>query len=206
MILRLIAVAVFAYLLGSINGAIITSKYFFKKDIRKFGSGNPGLTNFYRVFGKRGVLMVVAIDILKTVVPVLVGGWLLGRFDDARYFGCEIAGLFAMLGHAFPIYYKFQGGKTVMAAGTLLICLDWRVALVSWGIFILVVALTRYVSLGAVLCAIPYPFTVAIFGTGSAAEIIVAALSAALLIWRHKANIARLLKGQESKLSFSRNK
>ena len=133
-----------SYILGSANGAIFTSKYLYRKDIRMFGSGNPGLTNFYRVFGKSGVLLVVAIDAIKTIAPVIFGGWLFARYTDTALseawiwkglfnvslFGMTISGFFVMLGHCFTIFYGFKGGKAVMAVGAILIVLDWRIALI----------------------------------------------------------------------------
>lgn len=206
MLLLLILVAVGAYVIGGINGAIITSKYFYRKDIRKYGSGNPGLTNFYRVFGKGGAALVILIDVLKTVAPVLFGGWLFGHFFDMRLFGSEYAGFFVILGHCFPLFYGFRGGKGVMATGTILFFVDWRVALVSWGVFILILVLTKYVSLGAMLGSFTYPVAHLAFGLGLTEAVIFAALSSALLIFRHKDNIKRLVRGNESKFSFRRKK
>ena len=191
--------AVPAYLLSSLNGAIITSKYFYKKDVRQFGSGNPGLTNFYRVFGKGGVLLVIIIDILKTAVPVFFGGWLFGHFLGRSLLGREVAGFFCMLGHAFPVYYRFKGGKTVMTYGTILLFMDWRVALMGWGVFALVLLLTRYVSFGAIIGCLAYPGAILAFQLGGTAELVVACVSAAFLIARHKDNIKRLAHGEESR-------
>ena len=218
--LMLFAVAVPAYVLGSVNGAIITSKYFYRKDIREYGSGNPGLTNFYRVFGKGGALLVVAIDTFKTVAPVIFGGWLFARFTDmalsevwsfgwlfdVSLFGQASSGFFVMMGHCFPLFYGFKGGKGVMAIGAVLIVLDWRLALISWGIFVLLTALTRYVSLGAMFGAAAFPVSLALLKIGSYWEFAATLLCAVLLIARHEANIKRLVKGEESKFSFRRNK
>jgi glycerol-3-phosphate acyltransferase PlsY len=203
LILYLLAIALSSYLLGSINGAIITSKYIYKQDIRRFGSGNPGLTNFYRVFGVKGAALVLAIDILKSVLPVIFGGWLLGRLG-MRVLGAEIAAFFVMLGHSYPVYYKFRGGKTVLAAGAALFVIDLRVAVVSWVVFICVMLLTRFVSLGSMAAGIAYPVAVAAFGVGAPWCIVVASLSAALLLFRHKPNIIRLINGSENRISFSR--
>jgi glycerol-3-phosphate acyltransferase PlsY len=203
--------------IGGVNGAIITSKYFYKKDIRKFGSGNPGLTNFYRVFGKGGAIAVVLIDVVKTVAPVLIGGFLFAHFLDADYFvdvgffnlslfGSEFAGFFVMLGHCFPLFYEFKGGKGVMAMGTILFFVDWRIALAGWGTFILLTLLTRYVSLGSIIGVTAYPVSQAIMGLGGTWELIVAIASAALLIYRHRENIKRLIQGKESKFRFKRKK
>jgi len=218
--LLLLIAAIPAYVLGSVNGAIITSKYLYRKDIRQYGSGNPGLTNFYRVFGKGGALLVVAIDVFKTVAPVIFGGWLFGRFSDmalsqvwlferffvVSFFGQALSGLFVMLGHCFPVFYRFKGGKGVMAAGAILIVLDWRLAIIAWGLFILLTALTRYVSLGAMVGAASFPITQLLIGIGGHWELLATSLSAALLIARHEANIRRLINGEESKFSFRRQK
>ena len=205
-VLLIIAMAILAYVLGSVNGAIIASKYFFRKDIREYGSGNPGLTNFYRVFGKVGVLLVVAIDVIKTVAPVLVGGWLFGRFFDMALFGRVITGFFVMLGHCFPVFYGFRGGKGVMAAGAILFIVDWRIAIISWGVFALITATTRFVSLGAIIGSAAYPISMLLLQIGGFKEVIAAFLSAVLIIARHQGNVVRLAKGEESRFSFRRNK
>lgn len=219
LILLLIVTAIQAYIIGGINGAIITSKYFYKKDIRKFGSGNPGLTNFYRVFGKGGVVLVILIDVLKTVTPVIIGGFLFAQFlspdtfpsgnvgfFSLSFFGSEFAGFFVMMGHCFPLFYEFRGGKGVMAVGTMIFFIDWRVALVAWGMFILLTLLTRFVSLGAIVGVISYPIMVGLLGFGGVWEILIAAASAGLLIYRHRENIKRIILGKESKFSFRRKK
>jgi len=215
-----------AYLLGSANGAIITSKVLYRKDIRDFGSGNPGLTNFYRVFGKTGFLLVLLIDVIKTIAPVIFGGWLfatymdmmptavwpLGWFFSDSFFGQALAGFSVMLGHCFPIFYKFRGGKGVMAIGAVVIVIDWRLALISWGVFIIVTALTRYVSLGAMLGTIAFPVSMVLLRAcgiaefGGLAELNIIILCVLLVIVRHASNIKRLIKGEESKLRIGRKK
>ena len=219
MLLMLIT-AVPAYILGSVNGAIITSKTFFRKDIRDYGSGNPGLTNFYRVFGKGGALLVVIIDVIKTIAPVMLGGWLfahftdmvltevgpLYRFFDLAYFGQALAGFFVMLGHCFPVFYGFKGGKGVMAIGSIVIVIDWRLALISWGVFLIVTLITRYVSLGAMLGSVAFPVSMLVIRVGGLAELNIIILCVLLVIVRHIPNIRRLIKGEESKLLLKRTK
>ena len=219
-LLLMLVTAVPAYLLGSLNGAIITSKIFYRKDIRDYGSGNPGLTNFYRVFGKGGLLIVLLIDVIKTITPVIFGGllfahftdmvlselWPFGRFFTESFFGQALAGFAVMLGHCFPLFYKFKGGKGVMAIGAIVIAIDWRLALISWGIFIIVTALTRYVSLGAMLGSIAFPTSMLLLNVGGIAELNVIVLCVLLVIVRHTPNIRRLVKGEESKLKLKRTK
>lgn len=199
-----IVTAVASYLLGGINGAIIVSKTVYRKDIRNYGSGNPGLTNFYRVFGRGGALLVIVIDILKNATPVIIGGWLIGRISDYGLLGRQVAGLCAMIGNAFPIYYGFRGGKGVMAMGTIAFFMDWRIALVGWGSFLILMLLTRYVSLSAIIAVVSYPLMIYLLGLGGMWELLIAIASAALLLIRHRENIRRIVKGTESKFSIHR--
>jgi glycerol-3-phosphate acyltransferase PlsY len=194
--------AAVAYLLGGVNGSIIISKYIYRKDIRSFGSGNPGLTNFYRVFGKGGVLLVIVIDILKNAAPVIIGGWLIGQTSDYGLLGRQLAGLCAMIGNAFPVYYGFRGGKGVMAMGIILFFIDWRVALAAWGIFLILLLLTRYVSLSAVIGVVSYPLMIGLLKLGGMWELLIAIACVTFLITRHRENIKRLLKGTEPKFSI----
>ena len=123
-----VAVAVLSYLLGCINGAIATSHIFYHDDVRRHGSGNAGLTNFYRNYGAKCAPMVIAFDMLKAVGAVLLGnyflGYLLGWGAAGKYFGA----LFCVIGHMFPVFYGFKGGKGILCSGTLLLLLDWRIA------------------------------------------------------------------------------
>jgi glycerol-3-phosphate acyltransferase PlsY len=199
-----ILIAAQAYIIGGVNGAIIASKYLYRRDIRELGSGNPGLTNFYRVFGARGVLLMLLIDVAKTLGPVLLGGWIFHRAGYPGVSGRILAGLFVMLGHAFPLFYKFKGGKTVLAAGILLFSIDWRVCVLGWGMFLLMLIATRYVSLSSIVGVWGYPIALAVFRIGTKADLVVAILSAALLVARHYANIGRLISHKESKFSFHR--
>lgn len=197
-----VIIAVVSYLLSGINGATIASMTFFKKDIREYGSKNAGLTNFYRVFGTKGVLLVLAIDILKAALSVLLGWWLLG-LEGYSMLGKLFAGFFAILGHVFPIYYRFKGGKGVLCGGILVLLVDWRIGLISWGVFLLLLLLTRYVSLSSICSTAAFPISMACFGR-EWYEVLVAACCAVLIIARHSENILRLIKGQESKLSFKK--
>ena len=216
--LLILAVMISSYVIGSLNGSIIVSKLFYSKDIREFGSGNAGLTNFYRTFGKGGTLLVILIDVLKTAIPVLAGGWLFSHFnnmpqisllpsnlyEDSLLFGQVIAGFAVMLGHCFPLLYKFKGGKGVMAVGVIVIVIDWRVALIAWGIFILLVLVTRYVSLGSIFGTTAFAVSMMLFDIGGAAELCVVILCVLLVVIRHAENIKRIFKREESRFAFKK--
>lgn len=197
-----VLMAAVGYLLGCANGAILTSKIFYRDDVRKHGSGNAGLTNFYRTYGAKLVLCVIAVDMLKAVIAVELGGAILGG-ALGKYF----MGFFCMLGHMFPAPYHFKGGKGILSSGTLLLCLDWRIALAGWGAFLILVILTRYVSLGSVAAAASLPIST--FFVYRSAEsfpwiMLLGTLIGGMVIWAHRANIGRLLNGTESKFTFHR--
>ena len=196
----MLAPAVISYFLGGLNGAILISKYCFKDDIRNHGSGNAGLTNFLRSFGKQYAAPVIALDVLKMVAAVVVTCLFMGWTPEAKLWG----GICCVLGHTFPALYKFKGGKGILSSGTLLIMLDWRVALVAWGTFLLLVVLTRYVSLGSVLCSVTAPISMLIFYPGHWFAFVLVFLIASLVIWCHRSNVVRLLKGTESKFTIKR--
>ncbi len=194
--------AIAAYLLGGINGAIIASMTIFRKDVRKFGSGNAGLTNFTRTFGVKGAVIVILVDVLKTVIAVALGGWLLG-YAGYPMVGRLFAGFCVMLGHVYPVYYRFRGGKAVLCMGTLSFMADWRVGLICWSIFLIIVIFTKYVSLGAIVGCLFMSVCILAFGY-SGLEALLALLCALLLIFAHRENISRLRKGTESKLNIGK--
>ena len=199
-----IAVAVLSYLLGCINGAIATSHIFYHDDVRRHGSGNAGLTNFYRTYGAKCAPMVIAFDMLKAVGAVLLGSYFLGHLlgwgAAGKYFGA----LFCVIGHMFPVFYGFKGGKGILCSGTLLLLLDWRIALVGWGAFVVLWLVTRYVSLGSVAAAVSLPFTTYFVFHNAFCTVLGTCISL-LVLWAHRGNIKRLLNGTESKFHFHVN-
>lgn len=199
-VLQLFLVALISYLLGCVNGALLTSKVFYRDDVRRHGSGNAGLTNFYRTYGAKYAWCVIAVDMLKAAVAVEVGVLVIGAIPG-KYF----AALFCIIGHMFPVFYKFKGGKGILCGGMALILIDWRIALVGWGLFLLLWAITKYVSLGSVCAAVSFPImTYVVFGNmrivGEVAT--EALLMAVLVIWAHRGNIKRLLHGKESRFTW----
>lgn len=155
----LAAIAVFSYLLGGLNGAIIASKYVFHRDVRDYGSGNAGLTNFFRTFGAPGLAIVIGTDVLKTVIAVVAGGLIMGT-QGAASTGQVFAGFCVMLGHIYPVFYGFRGGKGVLCAETMLLIVSFPTGLASLLIFVGIVWATRYVSLGSICGALIAPIGV----------------------------------------------
>lgn len=189
------AIAVIAgYLLGSLNFGIIVSRIATKQDIRTQGSGNAGATNSLRVMGAKLTVLVSLGDILKGVAAALIGGWLAGDY------GLLLGGLFAIVGHVFPVYFGFKGGKGIFTTCAVMFVVDWRVAAIALGLFIVVVALTRYVSLGSILAACTLPFSSWAFGRVEPLYMGTMILLAVGIAALHRKNITRLIKGEESKL------
>lgn len=205
-----VLVAVIAYFLGCFNGAVIVSKYILHNDVRNHGSGNAGMTNFHRVFGGPLTLLVILTDVLKAVLAVLVGMWLLGFVigHGAPYMitlGKYWAGTFCMLGHMFPCTFGFRGGKGILSGGTIAIMIDWRLALILWGGFLVLAILTRWVSLGSSFAGAAFPF-VTWFVFHDIWCTVLAAACGVLIVWKHRGNIKRILNGTESKFSLHRKK
>lgn len=197
LLIFLVPTVVVSYFLGCFNGALIVSKYILHDDIRSHGSGNAGLTNFYRVFGGKLTAVVVLCDMLKAVLAVLVGSWLLGHFLGWTVLGKYIAGVACMLGHMFPCMFGFKGGKGVLSGGAIALMMDWRIALVVWGLFIIVFALSRMVSLGSLTAGVAFIVMSAVIYR----NVVVTAFAAVigvLIFWRHRSNIVRILKGEEN--------
>lgn len=201
----MVCVAAGSYLAGCCNGAIITSFLFYHDDIRKHGSHNAGLTNFYRVYGGKFAVSVILIDMLKAFVAVKLGSIVFGEYLGLRLEGEYFSALFCVIGHIFPAFYSFKGGKGILCSGTLLLLLDWRIAAVGWGLFLLLWLTTRYVSLGSVTGAFSFPVTTLLFFRGNWTVFALSLAIAALVIWAHRSNIDRLLHGTESRFQWHTN-
>lgn len=200
---------VLGYLLGSFNGAILVSRWFRGEDVRARGSGNAGLTNFYRNYGGADTLLVLLIDVCKTVVACFVGRAILGAYDpNWRAEGAMFCGGLSVIGHVFPLYFGFRGGKGILTCGTLAAFVDWRIIAILLGFFILLVLLTRYVSLASIICCFIYPllFWWVYPGESKVMMTIMACCLAALAAWMHRSNLKRLLAGTESKFSVHKKK
>ena len=198
--LYLILIAIISYALGSLNGAIIAGHFILHKDVRRYGSRNAGLTNYYRNFGTTGIIVLVLIDVLKTVIAVLIGGALMNKVD-AKEVGMLFAGFCVILGHMFPALFQFRGGKGVLSGITMAFLVDWRVGLCCLLTFLILLLFTRYVSLGSVVGAALCPVYLWIFGH-ERLSIILGALCALLIVIKHAENIVRLISGTERRIDF----
>ena len=202
MVLPILITAVVAYFLGNFNGAIIVSKLIANEDVRTKGSSNAGLTNFTRNYGARASIFVILIDVGKAVAACLLGGLLLkgyGHYAD----GVALGGLFVILGHDFPVLLGFRGGKGILSGVTVALMMDWRIGLFVFGVFLVAYGLTKYVSLGSVLSSGAFGPIFAFFHWGEAVfPICVGFGLSALIVWMHRTNIVRLVKGQERKTNL----
>ena len=214
--LLLALTAVIAYLCGCFNGSVIVSKYILRDDVRNHGSGNAGLTNFYRTFGGLLTFVVILCDVLKAVAAILIAKHLFftgytifisAASTSARWntFAAYWAALFCLLGHMFPCMFHFKGGKGILSGGTIVWMIDWRIGLVVWVGFLLLFLLTKYVSLGSVWAGASFPFATWYFYPDPVI-VLLAFLLGALILWKHRSNIVRLIHGNENKFSVHRKK
>lgn len=197
-----VLVLLVSYLLGCFNGSVMTSHFIIRDDVRQHGSGNAGLTNFYRTYGARYALCVIICDMGKTVLACLIGGYLMHWVVGDWTLGLLIAGIGCELGHMFPVFFGLRGGKGILSGGVLVLLLDWRVALIAWGLFVSLWLLTRYVSLGSVAATASMPVSVFFLLGHNWLYTVLSAAIAALVIWCHRGNIQRLLSGTEKKFHW----
>ena len=215
---QLLIILVGAYLLGSVNFAIIVTRMLTKQDIRAVGSGSAGTTNVLRSQGKLPALLTAVGDLGKSIAAAYLSGWMMDAArqaagldlsrEQAWMVGLYLGGLACILGHVYPLYFKFHGGKGVMTTLGIMLILDWRVALICLGVFVILVAVWRMVSLGSVCAAMTMAVLTWIFRgviDGWESGVVwfctaMAVLIAGLLVWKHVPNIRRIIAGTESKL------
>jgi len=196
-LIRLIIAGILGYLLGSLNSSLIVGS-FYGVDVRKHGSGNAGATNTLRTLGKKAAVMAAAGDVLKGIIACLIGMLL------ADETGVMVGGIASIAGHNWPVYFGFKGGKGILTTFAVVLMMEWKIALILLGIFIIIVALTRYISLGSIICAALLPVFSVIFNK-SLEFVLFSAVLALIAIARHHQNISRLLKGTESKFGVKKS-
>lgn len=183
------------YFLGSLNFSIIVSHVLYHDDIRRYGSGNAGSTNMLRIYGRRAAAFTFLGDALKAVLSCLFGYFMMG------YIGACIAGFFCILGHIFPIYYHFRGGKGIVTVAFMVLMLDPVVFAILFGFFLVILVGSRIVSLASIMCALLYPLVLyRIEGPGT--PVVFAFLCTALVVFMHRENMMRIFHGQESRIDF----
>lgn len=194
---------VIPYLFGSINSAVIISRLLYRDDIRNHGSGNAGMTNMLRTYGKGAAGLTLLGDLSKTALAIVCASFLMGHYIIG-WTAC----LFCMVGHIFPIFHRFHGGKGVLCAATGLLILSPATFLCVFGIFVLLVAVTRYVSLGSVVGGLMLPLIVnaRILPGGGILDGVIAVIMALIILWCHRGNLKRIQNRTESKLSFKKKK
>lgn len=195
--------AVSSYLIGSLNFAIIISKKQYKDDIRAYGSKNAGATNMMRTYGGKAAALTFLGDALKAVVSALIG------YACAAYLGAYVAGLFCVIGHMFPIYYRFRGGKGVVTAAMSILMCNPLVFLFVLLIFLIVAIGTRFVSLASVMSALFYPLILSridpwLTGAEGTPYTVFAIIIMVLIVFKHRENIVRLWNHEESKFTFKK--
>ena len=213
--------ALVSYLIGSISGAIILSHRMGGDDIRNEGSGNAGTTNMLRVHGKKAAAFTLLVDVLKGVLAVTIGVILdrvispeaAGSAFESRYLLGSmkyIAAVFSVIGHDFPVYFGFKGGKGVATSIGVVTVLDWKIGLIVLFAALIIMLTTKYVSLGSISGAVIYVCAVLVYMTAIKAfnlpYLLCAVIIALLIVVKHHANIARLASGEENKLSIGKNK
>jgi glycerol-3-phosphate acyltransferase PlsY len=198
-----ILLIVSAYLIGSVPTAVCISKFFFNIDIREYGSGNSGATNTYRVLGSKWGTIVMVVDMLKAIIAVKLAFLLPYAYENDVYLvNMQLGlGLAAVLGHIFPIWAEFRGGKGVACLFGMVLGIQPNVALCCVSVFILVLYLTRWVSLSSILASIAFPiFILVIFNEPERLYRVFAITVAMLVLLTHQKNISRRLKGDENKV------
>ena len=204
-----IVIAIIAYAIGSINFSVIFSRKFAGFDVREKGSGNAGSTNMLRTVGKKAAIITLICDVLKGVVAILLGiliGNIVKDIDKALL--VQIAGIAVILGHTFPIFFEFRGGKGVATSLGVLLMTNWQIGLICLVFAIVLMILTRIVSLGSVAAAVLFPvltlFINAHYIVPGKSYFIYSVILAVIVVFNHRKNINRLLNGTENKLSFKK--
>lgn len=201
--LAFLVMTIVPYVLGSLNFAIIISKAVYREDIRSFGSGNAGMTNMLRTYGVGAAAATLICDALKAVIGILIGRLIFGII------GAYAAGVACILGHVFPLFYRFKGGKGVVTAAIMIFMTNWKVGLVLLAMFLILVGFSRFISLGSVMCVLMYPLILDrmnLLEKLPAPKIVMlfALALTVIVVLKHTSNIKRLISGTENKLSFSK--
>lgn len=209
MVLKVIT-AIIAYLIGSVNFSVILSKKMAGFDVREKGSGNAGTTNMLRSVGKKAAALTLICDILKGIVAILIAMFIGWAFQvENQSLLVQIAGIAVVIGHTFPVFFGFKGGKGVATSLGILIMSNWQIGLICLVFGVLLIALTRMVSLGSCAAAVLFPvltlfITENYIVTQGSGYLIYSIILAVIVLFNHRSNIKRILAGKENKISFKK--
>ncbi len=210
MIIAYILNAIIAYLLGSISFSVIFSKKIAGVDVRKEGSKNAGTTNVLRTAGKKAAALTLICDILKGVIAILIGYAISFITEDLNAaLLVQIAGIFAIIGHTFPVFFKFKGGKGIATSLGILLLINYQIGLICLVFWLIIVIFTKMVSLGSIMAAILFPVLTIFITQNYLVEgnyILFGIIVAAFVVFNHRSNVKRILEGNENKLSFKKVK
>ena len=209
-----VIMAIIAYLIGSVNFSVIFSKKFAGFDVREKGSGNAGSTNMLRSVGKKAAALTLVCDVLKGVVAIVIA-IIVGNIiqDSNKELLLQIAGIAVVLGHTFPIFFQFKGGKGVATSLGILLMSNWQIGLICLVFALVLMTLTRMVSLGSCAAAVLFPvltlfindhYTVLTEGKQGSTYLVYSIIMAVIVLFNHRSNIKRILNGTENKLSFKK--
>lgn len=208
-----IVIAIIAYLIGSINFSVIISKRMAGFDVREKGSGNAGTTNMLRSVGIKAAVITLLCDILKGVVVILIAiliGNIIDNVDSALL--VQLAGIFVIIGHTFPIFFQFKGGKGIATSLGVLLMINWQIGLICLLFALVLMALTRMVSVGSIAAAVLFPILVIFIGehyivtVNNWSYLIFSIIIAVLVLFNHRENLKRIFTGKENKISFKKVK
>lgn len=219
LIFAFIFIALISYLLGSLNFGVILSRKIINDDVRNYGSGNAGTTNMLRNYGKKAAFFTIIGDMLKVFAAIFIAfqiisstPMLLSEIDssplgtiDVNMFIKSFSGFFCVLGHIYPCYFKFKGGKGVATSGGMVFAIDWRIGLILLAVFIIIVAATRYVSLGSIIMALLYPVLIFLLHKSPVLTVI-ASVFTVIVVIAHRENIKKLINHTENKIDFKSKK
>lgn len=200
--LAFVLAAIVPYLVAGLNPSILLSRMVYHQDIRTQGSKNPGFTNFKRVYGWKLGWLVLVFDLCKGILVCALSGLLFRHAWGCFQLGAAYGALFAMLGHAYPVWYGFKGGKTVLVWLSSIWFIDWRAGLIAVGVFLVMLFGVKFMSLSSMSAGIAFLIALGFIGTAHPAVMPICAVSVLLLIWRHRANIERLLAGTETRFNL----
>ncbi len=214
MMIECVIMAIVAYCIGSINFSVILSKKMAGFDVREKGSGNAGTTNMLRSVGKKAAAITLLCDVLKGIVAIVIS-MIVGKIVEGsnRELLLQVAGIAVVIGHTFPIFFEFKGGKGVATSLGILLMSNWKIGLICLVFALVLMILTRMVSLGSCVAAILFPvltlfindsYTILTEGKNGSTYFIYSVLLAIIVLYNHRSNIKRLMNGTENRISFSK--